>query len=94
MRLIEIKTNENGSHSNKTTFGNVSIPDGWAVIPDSFGELQNFPFGEITIEEINGVLTVTGWTPGEMPEPEPVPEPVEPEPTADDVLNALLGVTE
>lgn len=37
----------------------------------------------------NGILTLTN-----TPEPEPIPEPEEPEEveTADDVLNALLGV--
>ena len=52
-------------------------------------------------EEINTIVAdkafamiyaeMNGYTMEEMPEPEPVPEA---EPTTDDVLNALLGVTE
>ena len=52
----------------------MEILEGWAVIPEEL-ELQNFPFGEVTAEEIDGVMTVTGWIPGEMPEPEAVEEP-------------------
>ena len=76
MTIIEISTLENGAHRNQT--GNMcTIPDGWAVIPDGM-ETENFPFGDVTAEEINGVMTVTRWTPGEIPEPEPEPEPVKP----------------
>ena len=86
MRIIEIKTLENGSHRNQT--GNFkNIPDGWAVIPDDM-ECENFPFGKITTKNIDGVMTVTRWTAGTLPEPEPIPEP---EPTAEDMLNALVG---
>ena len=92
MKLIEIAALDNGAHRNQTSdVGFVSIPDGWAVVPDEM-ELENFPFGEVTVEEIDGVMTVTNWVAGLIPEPEPEPE-VEPEPTADDVLNAMLGVT-
>lgn len=52
---------------------------------------EKFPFGDVTVGEIDGVMTVTSWIPGEMPEPEPTSEP---EPTTDDVLNTLLGVIE
>lgn len=41
----------------------------------------------VTEQEPYGVMTVTKWTPGEMPEPAPVPEP-EPEPTVWDELDA------
>lgn len=76
MTIIEITALENGAHRNQS--GNMcTIPDGWAVIPESM-ETKNFPFGEVTVEEINGVMTVTSWTPGEIPEPEPEPEPVKP----------------
>lgn len=73
MRIIEIQALENGAHRNQ--IGDfVAIPDGFAVIPDDM-ETPNFPFGEVTVEEIDGVMTVTSWKAGEMPEPIPEPEP-------------------
>lgn len=86
--LIEIKANANGSHDNQSTIPN-PIPDGWAVIPESL-ETPNFPFGDIEVEEIDGIMTVTKWIAGIIPEPEPIPEPSE-EITAIDILNALTG---
>ena len=72
MNLIEIKALDNGAHNNQN--GGLSyVPSGWAVIPDDM-VCDNFPFGEIEVAEINGVMTVTKWTPGEMPEPTPEPE--------------------
>ena len=77
MRIIEIQALDNGAHRNQDG-GITIVPEGWAVIPEDM-ECENFPFGEVEVEEIDGVMTVTKWIPGEMPEPEPVPEP-EPEP--------------
>lgn len=87
MRIVEIAASENGAHANQTTNAKIPVPAGWAVIPDGM-ELVNFPFGELTAEEIDGVMTVTSWTPGVMPEPDPEPEP---EPSADELLDILLG---
>ena len=71
MTIIEIAALENGAHRNQT--GDMcAIPDGWAVIPDGV-ETENFPFGDVTVEEINGVMTVTSWTPGTIPTPEQGP---------------------
>lgn len=76
MRIIEIAPLDNGAHRNQN--GGLSVvPEGWAVVPADM-ECDNFPFGEIEVAEVDGVVTVTNWTPGEMPEPEPIPEP-EPE---------------
>jgi hypothetical protein len=85
MRIIEIAPLENGAHRNQS--GGLSVvPEGCAVVPADM-ECENFPFGEVEVEEVNGVMTVTKWTPGEMPEPEPIPAP---EPTAQDDTDALL----
>lgn len=89
MKIIEITAQENGAHRNQTA-NLKTVPQGWAVIPDGM-DTPNFPFGEITVEEIDGVMTVTSWTPGTIPDPDPTPEP---EPTDTEVLNALLGVSE
>ena len=86
MQMIEIAALDNGAHNNQTYHGFLS--DGWAVIPDDM-ECENFPFGEVEAEEIDGLMTVTKWIPGEIPEPEPEPEP---EPTADELMDILLGV--
>ena len=75
MLIIEIEALDNGAHRNQN--GSVML-DGWAVIPPDVGTmetLENFPFGDVTVEEINGVMTVTSWTPGGKPEPKPMPEP-------------------
>lgn len=75
MRYIEISALDNGAHRNQTVNGAWrKIPDGWAVIPDDM-ETPNFPFGEVTAEEVDGVPTVTSWTPVELPGPEEEPEP-------------------
>lgn len=72
MQMLEIMPLENGVHRNQTYHG--ILPDGWAVIPEDM-ECENFPFGEVTAEEIDGIMTVTSWTPLPMPEPGPEPEP-------------------
>lgn len=74
MRIIEINALDNGAHRNQSYHG--VVPSGWAVVP--YGLVtENFPFGEVEVAEVDGVMTVTKWTPGVMPEPEPEPE-VEP----------------
>ncbi len=86
MRIIEIIALSNGAHKNQS--GDfASIPEGWAVIPDDM-ETPNFPYGEVEVAEVDGVMTVTKWTAGVIPEPEPTHES---EPTAEEKLNALVG---
>lgn len=88
MQMLEIAARENGAHSNQTYHG--FLPDGWAVIPDDM-TLEAFPFGtvEATVDEETGLMTVTKWTPGTLPEPDPGPEPG---PTVEDLVaeNKLL----
>lgn len=75
MLIIEIKALDNGAHRNQN--GSVML-EGWAVIPSNLGTmdtLENFPFGNIIVEDVNGVPTVTSWEPLPMPEPKPIPEP-------------------
>ena len=86
MRLIEISKQPNGAHNNQTISHLRKIPEGWAVIPEDM-VCENFPFGEVTAEEIDGVMTVTSWTAGEMPEAEPMPEA---KPTAQEDTDAML----
>lgn len=91
MRIIEIKALENGAHRNQE--GNFNaVPKGYAVIPEDI-KTPNFPFGEIKAQEVNGVMTVTKWIPGEIPEPQPIAEA---EPAAeDDIWEAMAdAITE
>ena len=94
MKIIEIKSFENGSHENQT--GDfTTIPEGWAVIPEGM-DTPNFPFGDVATREIDGVMTVTKWTPGTIPEPTPYEEPItEAEQLRADIdyLAIMMGVT-
>ena len=72
MKIIEIKALKNGAHRNQTGKFRI-VRDGWAVIPDGM-VCENFPFGKVEVAEIDGVMTVTKWTAGEIPAPiEPTP---------------------
>ena len=74
MKIIEIKTLDNGAHRNQTC-DFIQIAEGWAVIPDDM-ETPNFPFGKVDVKEINGVMTVTRWTAGTIPEIEEPEQPI------------------
>lgn len=93
MRIIEIMPLSNGAHRNQTVSGAVTVPDGWAVIPEGMEIPETFPFVDLVVHG-NQVVSMTA---GVVPQPEPVPEP---EPTeteqlrADvDFLAAMAGVT-
>ena len=65
MRIIEIAALENGGHNNQMTDRNISLPNGWAVIPEDMVIPETFPFVDITVKE--GI--VTAMTAGAVPEP-------------------------
>lgn len=85
-RFIEINALENGAHDNFTTTDEIETPDGWVIIPDDMEVPLSFPF--VTFHYRKGVVTDMS------PLPIPAPEPPNDEPDPNDVLNALLGVTE
>lgn len=87
MLIIEIQPQENGAHRNQKPSGDLhTIPEGWAVVPDSITVPDTFPFANI---EVDG-QTVTSMTAGTVPEPEPEPEP---EPTQLDRIEAQAAYT-
>lgn len=91
MTIIEIESLANGAHCSQT-WGGPSVPPGYAVLPADLGvpeTLEHFPFGDITVEDMDGVPTVTSWTPLLIPEPEePEPGP-EPPASLEDRVDAL-----
>jgi hypothetical protein len=60
MKIIEIKALENGSHRNQTSDYIKTVPEGYAVVPVDM-ETPNFPFGEVEVAEVEGIMTVTKW---------------------------------
>lgn len=99
MLIVKIEAYDNGAHDNNCINGvtpeTFPIPEGWVYVPESLGTMQtleNFPFGDFTHELVNGIPTMTSWTAGVMPEPEP--EPTTDEPTTEELLDILLGVND
>ena len=90
MRIVEIAALDNGAHRNQTISGVLSrLPEGWAVVPEEL-EVECFPFGSVTVEEIGGVPTVTAWVAGTIPVAESEEEET---PTRMDVLEAQVTYT-
>ena len=91
MTIIKIAPYDNGGHDNQTSSIDFAPPEGYAVLPEEVGTpetLENYPFGEIAVEDREGVPTVTGWTPLPIPEPE---APAEREYPPEETISALLG---
>lgn len=86
MLIIETETQENGAHRNDRRDSFKTIPEGWAVVPDSITVPDTFPFVDITTED--GV--VISMTAGVVPEPEPEPTPA---PTQLDRLESQITYT-
>ena len=76
MKIVEIKPALNGGHRNQICDFE-TIPEGYAVIPEDM-KTPNFPFGEIEVKEIEGVMTVTKWVAGTIPEVEESEQPINP----------------
>ena len=74
--IIKIEAFKNGGHANQGHTPMI-IPEGWAVVPEDM-DLPNFPFGKVTVKEIDGVMTVTKWVAGTIPKPEEPELPVTP----------------
>lgn len=72
MFMLEIIALDSGAHRNQTYNG--FLPEGWALDKNGIC-VENFPFGEASAEEIDGIMTITNWKPLPIPEPEPEPEP-------------------
>lgn len=87
--VIELKQYENGFHNTYTIPDTEPqiVPDGWAKIPDGM-ETPSFPCADIVCEEIDGVMTVTKWSPRELP---PIPACV---PGEDEITRERLDCIE
>ena len=69
MKIIEIKALPNGAHRIQK-WNSKNIPKGFAVIPDGM-VIENSPFGEVIVAELDGVMTVINWVPSNAPRPFP-----------------------
>lgn len=66
LRIVEIKALPDGGHKSQGYHGEVLA--GYALIPEDM-DTPNFPYGEVEASEVDGVMTVTKWVPGEVPAP-------------------------
>lgn len=102
MNTIFKEPYENGGYSNMQIWDNLPIPETHALWPDTLDTADFYAYNGfvvLTIETIDGVDTVTAYEPNveaweawkaSLPEPKPEVD----EPTADEILNVMLGVTE
>lgn len=100
MYIIKKNAYEDGSRPPLQTWSHKTPPKGYAVCPDEFYPVfySTTPAGFVTIAVEDDVVTSMEVNQealdeylASLPDPEPTTEP---EPSTDDVLNALLGVSE
>lgn len=99
MYIIKKIANTDGSRPPIQSWNHEVLPNGYAVCPDEFIDVfySTDPAGFVNIAVENDVVTSMEVNQealdaylASLPEPEPIPEA---EPTADEILNTLLGVT-
>ena len=59
MTIIETQAMDNGSHRNQTVFGEVELPEGWAIVADDLVKPGSWPFVDLTVEEVTYYKTVS-----------------------------------
>lgn len=95
MWIINIETNQYGAHDNHGGDHIVSVPEGWAIIPDDMVRPDSFPFVFLETEMVTHqmgertftAMTVTKMTPGVLP------PTTEPEPTWQERIEAQITYT-
>lgn len=97
MTIIKISPEPMGDHQNQTIYNRTpadfSIPEGYAVIPEEWNldTIENFPFGEIEVNIIDGIPYVTKWT--SIPKPEMnYEEPVNVNSVEQTLFDAINGI--
>lgn len=98
MYIIKKTANEDGSRPPLQNWIAKNIPNGYAICPDEFYDVfySTSPAGFVNITIDNDVVTsmeVNKSALNEYVESHKDAEPIEKEPTADEILNALLGVS-
>ena len=92
MQIIEINAIPNGAHNNQMIKGvdplSFPVPGGWAIVPDDLEIPDTFPFVDIEVSELGGVMTVTSMVAGIVPELPPDPKP-EPGPTLEERVRTM-----
>lgn len=80
MLIIKIISEENGGHQNQNIKGIIeTIPDGWALVPDTIIIPETFPFVNIEVEDKVVTSMTAGVVPPTPPQPDP-PDPPQPDP--------------
>ena len=98
MNCIIKTANSSGAYP-PIQYGIETLPEGYAEWPNSLSTDDFYKYNgfvTLTIEPHYGVDRVTNYTPNVEAWKEwkaTLPPEEEPEPTADDILNAMLGVT-
>ena len=97
MYIIKKTANEDGSRPPLQNWISKNIPNEYAICPDEFYDVfySTSPAGFVNITVDNDVVTsmeVNKSALNEYVESHNDEEPIEKEPTADEILNALLGV--
>ena len=99
MYIVQKKANEYGARAPMQTWGLPTLPDGYAWCPDEFYDVfySTSPAGFVNITVKGDTVTamtvnqaaLDAYIAANPPQPEE-----EPDPTADEILDALLGVND
>ena len=98
MYIIKKTANENGSRPPLQTWTKQNLPNGYAICPDEFYTVfySTSPAGFVNITVDNDIVTsmeVNQTSLNEYIANHSNTEPLKQEPTADEILNTLLGVS-
>lgn len=94
MWIIPRAVNEDGGRSNMQTWNGATLPDGYYWCDEQYVDTYCQAKGFVNVE-VDGdtvtAMTVNQEALDKWNAEHPDPEPVEPEPTTDDIVNALIG---